>query len=119
MGITDEPYILKVLGTRFDADLGAEKTIAANKGKEKILVEVKSFLSQSVTYEFHTAIGQFGHYLMGLELQEPDRVLFLAVPLPIYNEHFSRLFFQMSIQRNHLKILVFAPDSKTIVKWIN
>jgi hypothetical protein len=35
-----------------EIDLGAEKLICAEKGIEKIVVEVKSFLSRSLTYEF-------------------------------------------------------------------
>lgn len=117
--ITADPFILTYAETRFDVDLGAERLIEATKDTQKILVEVKSFASQSVTYEFHTAVGQFGHYLLALEEQKTDRVLFLAVPAPVYKEHFHKALFQASIVRNNLKIIVFDPKTKTVVKWIN
>ena len=41
--ITDDPFVIKLKGTRYDIDLGAEKVIAAQKGNEKIAVEIKSF----------------------------------------------------------------------------
>lgn len=78
--ITADPYILNYADTRFDVDLGAEKLIEATKDTQKILLEVKSFLSQSITYEFHTAVGQFGHYLLALEEEKSDQILYLAVP---------------------------------------
>lgn len=117
--ITEDPYILRFADTRFDVDLGAEKLIGATKDAKKILVEVKSFSSQSVTYEFHTAVGQFGHYILALEQQDPSLPLYLAVPQPVYEEHFYKPFYQTSISRNNIKILIFDPETKTIVKWIN
>lgn len=116
--ITSDPYILNYAETRFEVDLGAEKLIEATKDTQKILLEVKSFIGQSITYEFHAAVGQYGHYLLALEEQQSDQSLYLAVPEPIYREYFYRAFFQASIKRNRIKILVFEPASKTIIKWI-
>lgn len=39
-----DPYILEADGTDYNVDLGAEKLVAATKGKRKILVEIKSFI---------------------------------------------------------------------------
>ena len=63
--ITHDPYILKMEGVNFPIDLGAEKLIAAEKGNEKIVIEIKSFLSESVPNEFHTALGQYLDYELG------------------------------------------------------
>jgi hypothetical protein len=98
--ITADPYILNYAETRFDVDLGAEKLIEATKNTQKILIEVKSFISQSVTYEFHTAVGQFSHYILALEEQNSERILYLAVPNPVYTEHFHKAFFQASIKES-------------------
>ncbi len=38
-------------------DIGAEKVIAAERGGEKIAVEVKSFLGYSNITEFHVAVN--------------------------------------------------------------
>lgn len=48
--ITHDPYILKkkLLGAKLEIDLGLEKIITAEKGIEKIAVEVKSFIEESL-----------------------------------------------------------------------
>lgn len=51
--ITHDPYeiktdVLELFDSRMQVDLGAEKLIAAFKGKEKIAVEVKSLLGPSL-----------------------------------------------------------------------
>jgi hypothetical protein len=35
-----------------EIDLGAEKLMSAERGSEKIVVEVKSFLNRSLTYDW-------------------------------------------------------------------
>nr|WP_313898253.1 element excision factor XisH family protein [Nodosilinea sp. LEGE 07298] len=53
--ITDDPLILTIGLRSVFVDLGAEKLIAAERGTEKIAVEVKSFLSPLplVTLKLH------------------------------------------------------------------
>lgn len=55
--ITHDPYTLDFGFTEAYIDLGAEKLLAAEKGENKIAVEIKSFLGSSNLYEYHTAIG--------------------------------------------------------------
>ena len=74
---------------KYQVDLGAEKLLAANRGKEKILVEVKSFIGPSDINEFHRAIGQYVDYLVVLDEIEPERQLFLAVPDFAWNDFFQ------------------------------
>lgn len=61
-------------------DLGAEKIIAAEKEGQKIAVEVKSFLNESVMYDYHSALGQMMNYQIGIDEIKEDRELFLALP---------------------------------------
>ncbi|MDY6897347.1 MAG: element excision factor XisH family protein [Cyanobacteriota bacterium] len=56
--ITDDPLFLRFGGLELFIDLGAERIIAAQKGEEKIAVEIKSFVGNSATTEFSTALGQ-------------------------------------------------------------
>ena len=79
--ITDDPLEMELDEVTLKIDLGAERLIAAERGNEKIAVEVKSFASNSAVSEFHTALGQFLNYQIMLEENESDRQLFLAVPL--------------------------------------
>jgi hypothetical protein len=48
--------------------------IAAERGEEKIAVEVKSFIGTSAISDFHTALGQFLIYRIMLAVNEPSRL---------------------------------------------
>ena len=60
--ITHDPYYLEAKPHRLRVDLGAEKVIAAEKGADKIAVEIKSFLKDSFIYEFYEVSGQYQFY---------------------------------------------------------
>lgn len=57
--ITDDPLYFKVGKVEVFMDLGAEKLIAAEKGKNKIAVEIKTFDRPSFITAFYEAIGKF------------------------------------------------------------
>ena len=90
----------------------------AERGSEKICVEIKSFLAQSPVNEYHKALGQYQNYDLSLSEQDFDRILFLAVPIEAWDTFFQRPFIQKSIQKHGVKCLVFDPNDNTIVKWI-
>ena len=94
--ITHDPYELRVGGVEMYVDLGAEQLIAAERDQIKIAIEVKSFIGASAISEFHNAHGQFLDYRFALEEEEPDRKLFLAVPVKTYRTFFSLRFIQTS-----------------------
>lgn len=116
--ITHDGYRLGDKELEYEVDLGAERLLAATNGKEKVLVEVKSFAGQSKAYEFHRALGQFNSYLLALEEQEPDRTLYVAVPNFIFDSFFQKALIKRTIQRYQMKILVFDPVHQNIVQWI-
>jgi XisH protein len=60
--VTRDPYQIKVGGIYQEIDLGAEKLIAAEREKDKIAVEVKSFIDKSPLTSFHEALGKFRNY---------------------------------------------------------
>jgi len=117
--ITHDPYNLRFDGKDYPVDLGAEKILAAERDGKKIAVEVKSFLRESTINEFHTALGQYINYLAGLEVQEPDRNLFLALPATAYEELSKNTLFQLSMKRNPVRFLVFDEIQETVVLWKN
>jgi len=94
--ITHDPYELRVGGVEMYVDLGAEQLIAAERDQIKIAIEVKSFIGASAISEFHNAHGQFLDYRFALEEEEPDRKLYLAVPVKTYCTFFSLRFIQTS-----------------------
>lgn len=121
--VTDDPYILRLPAEngkikQYPIDLGAEKIIAAQKGKKKIAVEVKTFGSSSIINDFHKALGQYMDYLAGLEVQEPARTLFLMLTEEAYNEVLQQPLAKLSINRYTIRIIIFDATSNLIVKWI-
>ena len=117
--ITHDPLYLDFDSARLQVDLAGEKLIAAERGLEKIAVEVKSFLAPSTVYEFHLAVGQCFTYRVALRSQEPDRQLYLAIPWFTYKEFFCRPFAEITIQEAQLNLLVFDPNREVIVQWKN
>ena len=86
--ITEDPLILKVEGVKFEIDLAAEKVFAAEKEGRRIAVEVKSFLSNSAVFDFHVALGQFLNYRLALQMNDPSRIMYLAVPFDAFTTFF-------------------------------
>ena len=58
-------------------------------------------------------------YLLALEEDQPDRVLYLAVPSFVYKEYFFSAFVQRMIARKGLKLIVFHPTKEQIEQWIS
>ncbi len=99
--------------------MGAERLLGAEKAGEKIAVEIKSFLNDSALSDFHTALGQFLNYRLVLEELDPERILYLAVPLASYESFFQRELPKVSVKRHQVKIIVYNPVREEIVKWID
>ena len=117
--ITDDPLSLKLGGVDLYIDLGAEKLLAAERAGQKIAVEIKTFGGRSEIAEFHLALGQFLNYRLALQVSDPARELFLAVPQVIYESFFTLEFIKMSITNYQIKLLVYEPVTETIALWKN
>lgn len=117
--ITHDPLTVRFGKDKLSIDLGAEKLLAAERGKEKIAVEIKSFVGESELFDYHAALGQFLNYRLALQLKEPERSLFLAVPTSTYRSLFSRELAQASVQAYQVKLIVYDPVNEVIVKWQN
>jgi hypothetical protein len=77
--ITNDPHNLKVGKKDLFIDLGAEKLLAADKGTEKIAVEIKSFVSPSEIRDLEVALGRYILYQNVLMRIAPERALYLAI----------------------------------------
>ena len=118
--ITDDPLSISVGGVKMSIDLAAEKLIAAEREGEKIAVEVKSFLERSSAIsEFHTALGQFINYRGALRRREPERVLYLAVPLTTDKTFFQLDFPKAMVEENQVKMIIYDVEREVIVEWRN
>ncbi|MEM6699993.1 MAG: element excision factor XisH family protein [Bacteroidota bacterium] len=116
--ITKEHYFLPIGKKKAYADIAAEKVIAATKGKDKILVEIKSFVGKSEMTDLQKALGQYGLYTVALEDKEPERKLFLAIPRETYEDLFMEPIIQKVLERQGINLLVFDIKKEEIVKWI-
>lgn len=115
--ITHDPLYLAVGGVEMYIDLGAEPLIAAERDGDKIAVEVKSFLQPSTIAEFHTALGQFLNYRRALRATEPERRLYLAVPIETFTTFFALPFIRDGVDEFQLHLLVYDAEERRIVLW--
>jgi hypothetical protein len=60
--ITADPYRIKFEEASLLADLAADRPLEAERGEERIIVEVKSFLGPSQLHDLEVAIGQYQVY---------------------------------------------------------
>jgi XisH protein len=115
--ITADPLIIRIEGVKLEIDLAAEKVFAAEKAGRKIAVEIKSFLNPSTITDFHAALGQFLNYRLALQLREPDRTLYLAVPLDTFESFFQEIFIQEAIKLYQVKLAIYNPLQEVITAW--
>jgi XisH protein len=116
--VTHDPYPLPAGSFDLAIDLGAEKVIAAHRGEQRIAIEIKSFLGPSKISQFYGALGQFITYRTALHVQDPDRILYLAVPNDIYDQFFSTPFVQELVTQNQLYLLTYTIKAESLEKWI-
>ena len=117
--ITHDPLTVRVDRIKLEIDLAAEKVFAAEKDGRKIAVEVKSFINPSTIHDFHGALGQFLNYRAALQISEPSRILFLAVPSDIFSTFFQERLIQIVIQQYSLSIIAYDPNQEEIIQWTN
>jgi XisH protein len=115
--ITEDPLFLRFGGVDMYIDLAAEQLMGAEKDGEKIAVEIKSFIGVSATTEFSTALGQFLKYQLALEEREPDRVLYLAIPIDVDRGFFSLELPRRLIEKYRVNLIVYEPEEEEIVRW--
>ncbi|HBE21488.1 MAG TPA: fatty-acid oxidation protein subunit alpha [Cyanobacteria bacterium UBA11149] len=116
--ITADPYYINIDDVDFEIDIAAEQLLAAEQDGQKIAVEIKSFISPSNVSEFHTALGQFLNYRDALNKIEPERQLYLAVRVPIYQGFFQRKFIAEAVVRYQLRLVIYDVEREVIIRWI-
>ena len=91
--------------------------IAAQRNSDKIAVEIKSFVGLSPITDFYKALGQY--QLLALNRRLPDTVLYLAMPQESYESLIKDDLLAEFMEELSLKYIIFNPETKQIVKWIN
>ena len=117
--ITHDPLLIPSGDRRLFIDLGAERaTIGAERGGERIAVEIASFVADSPVRDFQEAVGQFVVYRAVLSRADPERTLFLGVPARVHDSLLSEPLGQLVAADVRLRVLVFDPERQEVVRWI-
>ena len=117
--ITDDPYIIQYRRTTLYADLGVERSIAAERDGQRLVVEVKSFVGASKIQDLKEALGQYDIYRYLLEETAPDRKLYIAISIVTYNTFFTQDVAQLILNKHQLPIVVVDIEAEEITQWIN
>jgi XisH protein len=116
--ITHDPMRFRWKGRTIWPDLGIEKVIAAERGTEKIAVEIKSFTNTAPMVDFYEALGQYDIYKVALAELDQDRSVVLAVPESAYESFISTEFAQAILRVKQIPLLVYNAENEIIIKWI-
>ena len=116
---TDDPLTFRE-DTDLLSDIGAERLVGAERGAERIAVEIKSFVGKSSVQDLKEATGHFVLYAHALmrSLANADRILLLAVRLPIYVSLFENGMGKILLESDTLQIVVFDANTVEIKRWI-
>jgi len=117
--ITADPYRIQFEEFDLSADLAAERSIAAEKGTHKIIIEAKSFVGRSFVRDLQQAMGQYNMYLKFMKLLSVEHKLVIALSALVYKQHFNKKAVQALLQEDPLPLLVVNIEQETITQWIN
>ncbi|NER25537.1 MAG: fatty-acid oxidation protein subunit alpha [Symploca sp. SIO1C2] len=116
--ITHDPFLIRLTRKKLFVDLGAERLIAAERGIEKIAIEIKSFTRASDIKDLEDALGQFILYERLLIRYAPERTLYLAVSDSVYKTVFEEEAGQILLEDKLIRLLTFNPEQEVITQWI-
>ncbi|MBE9062389.1 XisH family protein [cf. Phormidesmis sp. LEGE 11477] len=116
--ITHDPLLIRLTKKKLYVDLGAERIIAAERGTEKIAVEIKSFTRPSDIKDLEEALGQCVLYSRLLSRYDPDRRVYLAVTEGVYTSVFEEEAGQILIEDGLLNVVTFDADQEELVRWV-
>lgn len=116
--ITADPYTIKYEELQLFADLGADRTVVAQRDNREIIVEIKSFIGRSFINELEKALGQYIVYRTLLSVTASNCKLYLAISQDIYENFFQQIAIQLIVQQNQISIIVVNIDAKEVIQWI-
>jgi hypothetical protein len=115
--ITFDPYRIDFLELRLFADLGAERSLGAQRGDQRIVVETKSFLGVSALQEFKLALGQYVLYRAILEKLGEECDLYLAIDHDVFSVFFQQKAIQYIVNYFDMSLVVVDVKKEEIVQW--
>lgn len=57
------------------------------------------------------------NYRLALQMSEPDRTLYLAVPVDTFESFFQERFTQEAVKLYQVKLVSYDPLQEVIVEW--
>jgi hypothetical protein len=102
---------------RLYVDLGAERTLAAERDGRRIAIEIQSFLGDSEVENLHHAVGQYCVYRVLLNRTEANRELYLAVSQEAYNEIPDEPIGRAVVADLGIRLLIFDPVRRRVIEW--
>jgi hypothetical protein len=116
--VTDDPLSFKIGKMQVQIDLGAERLIAAEKGSERIAIDIKTFGSLSFITALYEAVGKYIIYRNVLKRLQPDRILFLALLETIFERFFEESVIRETVQEEGINLILYNQTDKLITRWI-
>ncbi len=116
--ITHDPMRFRWKGRTIWPDLGIERVIAAERGVEKIAVEIKTFIEPVVLHEFYEAIGQYDIYKAALAELDENRLVVLAISNSVYENFISEEFASTILKIKSIPLFVYDIEQEIILQWI-
>lgn len=116
--ITNDPYVLSIGKKDLFVDLGAEKLLSAEKGNQKIAVEIKSFVGLSRVNDLEKALGQYILYYDIMQELEPERLLYLAITQDVFEDIFQQPIGQVLLKNQRFRLMIFEAKQEVICQWI-
>jgi XisH protein len=116
--ITNDPLSFKIGNVQVQIDLGAERLIAAERGSDKIAIEIKTFGNLSFVTSLYEAVGKYIIYRNVLSIREPERILYLAVPENIYSIYFGEQVIQKTMKEERFKLVIYNQFTEIITQWV-
>ena len=116
--ITHDPLKLEYEEYYLYVDFAAERFVTAERGLERIAVEVKAFVSPSVIADLQQAIGQFVMYREILRVIDPGVRLYLAVSIKVYNHVFSGKATRLIRERLDMPLIAVDIESEEVLSWL-
>ncbi len=116
--ITDDPLQLSFGKRMLAVDLAAERLlIGAERDKQRIAVEIKTFGGASPVADLQQAVGQFLMYKSILSMSQPDRELYLAVTEEVRDSILSEELGQLMLREHIDRFFYFSVEREEIIAW--
>ena len=91
---------------------------SAERGLERIAVEIKTFRNPSPIADLEQAIGQYSLYEDILQLLDAERTLYPAIPEEAFAQIFSERIGQLELKKRIKRAFIFSPTKEEIIQWL-